>query len=295
MKKLSFLIPSYKAMKWFNMNIDMWKELGSIVEIIIVEDSLDGECEEFAKKYNFTYYKKANGNWGSVINFAKKNKIIKTEYMAIVDSDDAINISELKKLIQNLGDKDIYYTNFLIKSFNTGKEKIKNMSRVGKGVKPYPFIHSVWFRTSIFYNLPDLPENSFFTDGLVDTFLLSNCENSMRYLNFTPYIYHVNLPGQSAGLKKTGEYTKNVYFILEYNKFIGKQSKGLRASASRRMVIRRYKKLYGHTNLKETREKVLTEMRKTSKTHFEYFRNLIILKLHRFFISKRRKGLSTLY
>lgn len=282
-KKISFIIPTYKANKWFQMNFDNWLEMSKYVELIIVEDDMSGSCEEIAKDLGARYYKKSNGNWGSVINFVKKNKLVNTDYVAIVDPDDKINILELKKLISVLGEFDLYYTNYTRISFQTNEEKLISLKKIGKSYlkKYYPFIHSLWFRTKILYDLPDLPENVIYSDGLIDLFFLSNSRYSLKYYDFAPYMYFVGIPGQSISIKRTKANIQNFNIVLKLNDFIADFDNKKRNKISRHIALRRYKSLYGYTNDKFLLSQINALAKKTAINNVSYLISLLSLKSHR--------------
>ena len=196
MKKLTFIVPIYNTETFIVDRLSHWKSVSKLVELIFIEDKLEGNVRKIADKVNAKYFNKANGNWGSVINFAKNNKVINTKYMAVVDPDDTINIVDLQNLIDNLDDNDLYVTDLIIKNYKTQKVKTKTWSN-RNGL----FVHQTWVKTEIFNKINDLPEGYFFMDAIFATQILENTY-SYKYLQIAPYNYFVSVPGQSTQNQK---------------------------------------------------------------------------------------------
>ena len=89
-----------------NNNYDLSK-----VEHIIVDDgstdSTAAVVESYAKKYpHIIFYRKANSNWGGVINYVKDNKLIHNDYVVICDSDDVISRKAFSRVNKSINDAD---------------------------------------------------------------------------------------------------------------------------------------------------------------------------------------------
>lgn len=188
MKKLTFLVPAYNALFWLEKNEKFWKSLSEFAEIVLVEDSCEEQMKGFCSKLNIRYFSKRNGNWGSVINFAIEQKLINTEWIAILDADDTVKIGELKKLLKHLENTDVVFTKSDFIDYKT-KKVIKRTSE--------KWIHSTWMKTSFFYSIPNLPEDVFFMDQFVMAYVL-NSKNQKSVNDLQPYNYFVNIPGQSV-------------------------------------------------------------------------------------------------
>lgn len=194
MKTLSLLMPTYNATEHLERNFEMWKQLSQVVELIFVEDTKEEKSREIIKKIGGRYYSKSNGNWGSVVNFAKKNRLIETEYMAVIDPDDCINIEELNKLLPLLKGADIYVANQLTTHF------IDKWTIIRKSKHNNIFIHYSWFKSNVFYQIDDLPEGVSYTDTLIMQNLLGYSK-SIEFVDLIPYIYYVGFPNQSMAIK----------------------------------------------------------------------------------------------
>lgn len=227
-KKLSFLVPAFKGIDWLKKNYVFWKEAVEHVDVVLVEDSEEESMKEFCAKLGIKYFSKPNGNWGSVINFAKNKKIISTEWVAVVDVDDTVDFGELEKLLNTFKtiekDVDVVYTSLKTIDFDTGEEKNHK----------WKSIHSSWFKTSKFFEMPDLAENVFYTDNFVMAYFLNRKNKSFDAHFISPYNYFINIPGQSIDysslesvLRKKPSFDnleKNIRPFIEQNEIDIKES-----------------------------------------------------------------------
>lgn len=192
MKKLTLLVPAYNGLIWLEKNSEFWTNVSKYAHVILVEDSKEEQMKNFCILNNIEYFSKPNGNWGSVINFAVKNKIIQTEWMAILDVDDTIKIEELKKLMDFLDDDyEVIFTDSDYMDFPTNSLTKRHSDK---------WVHSTWMKTEYFYLIDSLPENVFYTDR----FFMAFAENAKKFKivsSLSPYNYFVNIPGQSIEQK----------------------------------------------------------------------------------------------
>ena len=119
-----------------NNNYDLSK-----VEHIIVDDgstdSTAAVVESYAKKYpHIKFYRKANSNWGGVINYVKDNKLIHNDYVVICDSDDVISRKAFSRVNKSVNDAD-----FAIGGFCFWNGKHRNLP-----VLPYYYIFKRYMR-----------------------------------------------------------------------------------------------------------------------------------------------------
>ena len=192
MKKVTFLVPTYNTHQYIEERKEMWKTLSSLVELIIVEDKKTEDAKKIAKEIGARYYSKKNGNWGSVVNFAVSKKLIKTEYMTIMDPDDMINIDELVGVIGKDLKTDIIAFNQENLNINSNESYIQKFNNNF-------FIHHVFVKTEIFNTTPKLPEGISWTDALLMAHLAKNI--SFQYFNNAPYIYIEGYENQSMNIK----------------------------------------------------------------------------------------------
>ena len=190
MKNMTLILPTYNAAQFLRENISFWKRISKIVSLVIVEDGTK-EAKEIAYEINAKYFWKENGNWGSVVNFAKHKKLVNTEFVAIVDPDDTINIKNLEKLLelQKVKKADLYISRYTKVNYITKKEKyIKKNAN---------FIHQMWFSSELFYQTIDLPENMPHMDVYLVASLLERAEKTIN-VKYSIYNYYLNVAGQTA-------------------------------------------------------------------------------------------------
>lgn len=88
------------------------------IQLILVNDGDNADLNKIIEKYkkkikNFEFYKKENGNWGSVINFVKNKKIALGKYITILDSDDKLTKNALNEFAKvSKTNCDILTSNF---------------------------------------------------------------------------------------------------------------------------------------------------------------------------------------
>lgn len=88
------------------------------IQLILVNDGDNANLNKIIEKYkkkikNFEFYKKENGNWGSVINFVKNKKIALGKYITILDSDDKLTKNALNEFAKvSKTNCDILTSNF---------------------------------------------------------------------------------------------------------------------------------------------------------------------------------------
>lgn len=88
------------------------------IQVVLVNDGDNANLDRIIEKYkekikNFEFYKKENGNWGSVINFIKNKKIALGKYITILDSDDKLTKNALNEFAKiSKTNCDILASNF---------------------------------------------------------------------------------------------------------------------------------------------------------------------------------------
>ena len=123
-KLISFAVPSYNSQAYLNKCIDSLLVGGDDVEIIIVNDGSKDNTAAIADEYAAKYpnivkaVHKPNGGHGSGVN--KGIELATGLFYKVVDSDDWVDATALKKIISVLKEHvakgeqaDLYITNFV--------------------------------------------------------------------------------------------------------------------------------------------------------------------------------------
>lgn len=208
MTKLTIIIPVFNVEKYIikalesikNQNVDI-----NHIQVLIIDDgSTDNSAKlikewiEKNKKNNiFEYFYKENGNWGSVINYAKKNNLIKGQYVSILDADDYYDkkcFAEIFKIIDQ--DYDVIISNFYrinemgkIKKTNVlYSSKSKEMAKK-KCFTPWSLPLCKFFKTELFLQSKDLEDGISYQDQILFNYLILNSQKVFFIKNFLGYYF----------------------------------------------------------------------------------------------------------
>lgn len=217
--KFSVIIPSYNSSSYIQRNLESLINSSidkNNLEIIVIDDgthddSVKNICDNYRNNnidINLIYIWKENGNWGSVINYVKNNKLANGEIISILDSDDFYVYDVFKIIEENIEGYDMIVGNF--RKFDGKKikrkvhthlslisHKIKNkFSKISPYCLPLPF----FFKKEIFYKTNDLIEGIAYQDGDLITQLLSLSMN-VKYVNKVLGYYYFNRVGNSMSAK----------------------------------------------------------------------------------------------
>lgn len=177
----SVIIPTYNCAKYLPIAINsiLTQDYGyNQVQILIIDDGCTDETpsvvQEFLDKYpeNIFYFKKPNGNWGSVINYVKKHKLAKGKMITILDSDDYFGQNALTKVANHLDEQ------MVVCSFNclTNKKQVvlnpffgktRRITNKHKLRTPHSQPLLKFYCHDLFYSLDDLVENIWYQDCIM--------------------------------------------------------------------------------------------------------------------------------
>lgn len=224
MKLISFAVPSYNSEGYLRHCVDTLLSGGDDVEILIVNDGSTDATAEIANEYETRYpdivraIHKENGGHGSGVNrgVAEATGL----YFKVVDSDDWVNETALKKLLDTIKlhisegrEVDLYITNFIYdhaydntrfvrrwkKQFPVGK--ICSWDEVGtfRGSRVI-LMHSLLYKTSVLRESETvLPEHTFYVDNYFAyrplPFIKTIC-----YLDIDLYHYFIGRNDQSVNV-----------------------------------------------------------------------------------------------
>ncbi|AFQ03364.1 glycosyltransferase family 2 protein [Mycoplasmoides genitalium] len=210
--KLSVIIPTYNCASFIE------KAINSIVknrpndleiEVLIIDDGSIDNTNKVIKKIqdqinNLTlqYFYKSNGNWGSVINYVRNNKLAKGEWVTVLDSDDIFSkktISIFQKYAQKQRYDAIIFDYY--KCWKKFLWKIPTYARFRKEIKgelkkqtPFCIPLAKFFKNEVFYQLPKLRENVGFQDAIY----------TMHALQIANNVFHVSKAGGYYFFKRVG-------------------------------------------------------------------------------------------
>ena len=215
MKLISFVVPCYNSSSYMHHALDTILEIKEDIELIIVNDGSTDDTLKIAKEYQKKYPQvikvidKENGGHGSGVNAGLG--IASGKYFKVVDSDDWVDTSSLKKVVATLKkqDVDMLIVNYVYEKEGSPKEmgylnvfkenEIFTWQEVGHfKVSEYLLMHSVFYKTSLLKEIYlTLPEHTFYVDNIFVYYPLPFVK-TMYYLNVPLYRYFIGRTDQSV-------------------------------------------------------------------------------------------------
>lgn len=179
-KTFTVIIPCYNSEEYaknaLQSIVDTKYPLDKVEVLIIDDGSKDQDSfyktiEDFINQYpnTFKYYKKNNGNWGSVVNYAKNNNLINNELVFILDSDDKIKKCFFKTVSKKIKNNDILVGSFTVieNKFRYKGQPYYFLNRQVKEKQKYTVLvypACIVYRKELFIKLDDLVEGISFQD-----------------------------------------------------------------------------------------------------------------------------------
>ncbi|XQP55690.1 MAG: glycosyltransferase family 2 protein [Mycoplasmoidaceae bacterium] len=219
MKTFSIITPVYNGAKYISKCIEAVIHanypLSNIEHIIIDDGSTDTTkqiCEHYAKQYkHIKFHSKANGNWGSVINYVKAKQLAKNDYVVICDADDQLLPQSFYTVNKNCENVDLFVSGFY--RWNGKKKKVKiipyffltkkklTKQRQWQYHTPLIVPQSGWIKNKIFYETETLREGVAYQDTVLFTsaFLASH---TIKYTTKATSLYWCARPGNSMSFAK---------------------------------------------------------------------------------------------
>lgn len=226
MKLISFVIPSYNSEKYLHTAVDSLLIAGSEAEIIIVNDGSKDKTLEIANNYKRMFpdivsvIDKPNGGHGSGVNAGLKAAT--GLYFKVVDSDDWLDQSSLRKLLNQIRchlesnqSPDLYITNFVYEhvedqttferdySDNFPNNQLFDWNHTTKKFKYSKtlLMHALIYKTKVLRESGlNLPEHTFYVDNLV-AYIPLPFVNHIYYMKLPLYRYFIGRADQSVTLK----------------------------------------------------------------------------------------------
>lgn len=221
MKLITFAIPCYNSESYMAHCIESLLPVKEDIEIIIINDGSKDNTAKIADQYALKYpdtikvVHKENGGHGSGVN--KGLELATGLYYKVVDSDDWVDETALKKVIKTIKSflKKKELVDMLVVNYVYEKEgkrskvvnyqkvlpenKVFGWDEVGK-FKPgsYLLMHSVIYNTKFLKSTKlTLPEHTFYVDNIFVYYPLSYIK-TMYYLNVDFYRYYIGREDQSV-------------------------------------------------------------------------------------------------
>ncbi len=222
MKKISFIVPCFNSESYMERCIDSLLIGQESIEIIIVNDGSTDNTKKIAERYVKKYptivkaIHKENGGHGSGVNVGLKEA--KGEYFKVVDSDDWLDSTCLKKLLNKIETMkerpDLIICNYIYDHLYEKQQKIMSFNNLFKEnkmstwndigffrVSQYLIMHSLIYKTSVLKKSKlKLPEHTFYVDNLVAYQPLPYVK-TILYLNLDLYHYFIGREDQSVNEK----------------------------------------------------------------------------------------------
>lgn len=215
---LSVAIPAYNVEHYISECLDtLTSPHDGELEVIVVDDDSTDSTAEIAQRYarahaHIKLIRKKNGGHGSTINSALRQAT--GRYFKVVDGDDMVDESSLKKLLGHLSrtDADIVLTDYLEYYMLTGTKKIiQNYRHLRPEVthplesagsndiftEKGPLLASTTFKTNIFRSDPfTIDEHCYYVDMEYNFFVYQRAA-TVSYLPTNLYFYRLEREGQS--------------------------------------------------------------------------------------------------
>jgi len=229
--KFSVITPAYNAEKYIEncikAVISSDFDLSNVEHIIVDDGSKDNTkaiCEKWAAKYpHIKFYSKENGNWGSVFNFVKNNKLATGDYIVICDSDDMISSNAFKLVSEKVGSDIIVGDYHYYNGIEVGKRcrtilrpliKTINKKSPTSYMNPWFCPHCVYFKNEILYKMDDLKTGLMYQDSVLFV-QLQLLAKTITYLHEPISYYWNERPGNTMTSMYTPLGTKSLFAYFE--------------------------------------------------------------------------------
>lgn len=223
MKLITFAIPCYNSAEYMEKCIDSLLKAGEEAEILIVNDgSTKDNTAEIADRYEKEFpnickaIHKENGGHGDAVNMGLKNATGK--YYKVVDSDDWVDESALKKVMDTIRSfeneeqtPDCILANYVYEHvYNNTQRVVQYRKKLPKerlfdfeeskkfGVGQFFAMHSVIYKTELLKEIKlELPKHTFYVDNIFVYTPLPYVKK-FYYLDVDFYRYFIGRPDQSV-------------------------------------------------------------------------------------------------
>lgn len=221
MKYLTFVIPCYNSQDYMEHAIQSALVGGEDVEILIVNDGSSDHTQEIAEAYQQKYptivraIQQPNGGHGAAVNTGIHHASGK--YLKVIDSDDWLDESALKKVLHVLKDLECHHetidmmiTNYVYEKVGVKHKKVirytnalpQNRIFTWDEVRhfrmdQYMLMHSLIYRTKVLHESRlYMPRHTFYVDN-VFVYMPLPYVHKMYYLDLDLYRYFIGRDDQS--------------------------------------------------------------------------------------------------
>ncbi len=242
MKLITFAVPCYNSAEYMEKCINSILPAGDDIEIIIVNDgSTKDNTAEIADKYASQYPEiikaihQENGGHGEAVNAGLRNA--SGIYFKVVDSDDWLDESALKKVMQTVRAfkeeeyPDAVVCNYVYEHVYNDTRRIVDYRKAFPIEKTFSFeqskklpvgkfiaMHSIIYKTSVLKEMNlELPKHTFYVDNYYIYAPLPYVK-SFYYIDVDLYRYFIGRADQSVNedviMRRIDQHIKVTEFIL---------------------------------------------------------------------------------
>lgn len=221
MKLLTVTVPCYNSEAYMQKCVDSLLTGGEEVEILIVDDGSHDKTAAIADQYEYDYpgivraLHQENGGHGEALNTGIKNAT--GLYFIVVDSDDWVDASACKKVLDKLREfaaspspVDLLTVNYVLEHADgrpssvvrptlIPKDKVIGWDKISKPkIGKYLAMHSVIYKTEVLRASGlILPKHTFYVDNLM-VYLPLTYVKTLYYLDADLYRYFIGRGDQSV-------------------------------------------------------------------------------------------------
>ncbi|MGL4616894.1 MAG: glycosyltransferase, partial [Mycoplasmoidaceae bacterium] len=205
-KSFTIIIPCFNVEKYIskclesllNQNYDT-----NLLQILVIDDgSTNDELKRIVNKYqdkhkNIEYYFKENNHWGSVINYVLENKLVKNDYVSILDADDFLKIDAFKIINEVCDDHDVVSSAYTRWYGSGNKGRFFSYPYLFKKVitnkyqkqSPISIPISWYAKKEVFYKIKKLVEGIPFQDGNYTSQIIMNAKSVKHTKKITSFYF----------------------------------------------------------------------------------------------------------
>ena len=221
MKTLSFVVPCYNSQDHMRHCLDSLLPAAQDIEILIINDGSVDKTADIAEEYKQKYpgivevYHQENGGHGAAVSTGIDHA--SGQYLKVVDSDDWVDASAYRKMLEVMrgfdenGRPDLIISNYVYEKQGKKNKKVMQYRNIIPADKVigwdevgrfrtghYMLMHSITYRTEMLKNSGlVLPRHTFYVDNLFAFVPLCQVK-TLYYVDVDFYRYFIGREGQSV-------------------------------------------------------------------------------------------------